>query len=195
MLFRLSFILTVVAYGIWFAVGIAHGLNLSVIYDVIRGSSDATYDIKDTYLATIPGVTTATEFGLAVIALGVPLGVATGWRGVRWQCLTVILLAFIRAFLNSERLAVTELLVPLVVSLTWMRPPTGRRVRRLTQAAPVLGLVFLYIFFASGHGRNSTPSVSPAFGHSLGYGSWGITRRRSTTERYYGGSGIHCRSD
>jgi hypothetical protein len=149
-LFRLSFILTIVAYGIWFAVGIAHGLNLSVIYDVIRGSSNATYDIRDAYLATIPGVTTATQFGLAVIALGVPLGVATGWRGVRWQCLTVILLALIRAFLNSERLAVTELLVPLVVSFTWLRPPTGRRARRLTQAAPVLGPVFLYIFFGAG---------------------------------------------
>jgi hypothetical protein len=150
MLFRLSFILTAVAYGIWFASAIAHGLSLSVVYDVIRRSSDATFDIRDAYLATIPGVTTATQFGLAVIALGVPLGAATGWRGVRWQCLAVILLAFVRAFLNSERLAVTELLVPLVVSFTWLRPPTGRRARRLTQAAPVLGLVFLYIFFGAG---------------------------------------------
>ena len=149
-LFRLSFILTVVAYGIWFAVGIAHGLSLSVIYDVIRGSSNATYDIRDTYLATIPGVTTATECGIAVIGLGIPLGVATGWRGVRWQCLTVIVLAFIRAFINSERLALTELLVTLVVSFTWLRPPMGRRARRLTQAAPALGLIFLYIFFAAG---------------------------------------------
>jgi hypothetical protein len=149
LLFRLSFILTMMAYGIWFAVGIQHGLRLGLIYDLIRGASGATYYLHDEYLPTIPGVTTATQFGLAVIALGVPLGAATGWRGVRWQCLTVFTLALVRAFINSERLAVIELLVPFVVSFVWLRPPTGRRARRLTQAAPVLGPVFLYVFFGA----------------------------------------------
>jgi hypothetical protein len=148
LLFRLSFILTVLAYGVWFAVGIKHGLRLSVISDAIRGAGGTTYDLRDD-LPTIPGVTTATQFGLAVIALGVPLGAATGWRSVRWQCLTVFALAFVRAFLRSERLAVIELLVPFIVSIIWLRPPVGRRTRRLAQAAPVLGPVFLYVFFGA----------------------------------------------
>ena len=191
LLFRLSFILTVVAYGIWFAVGIKHGLSLSVVYDVIRGTSGATHYLRDEYLPTIPGVTTATQFGLAVIALGVPLGVATGWRGVRWQCLTVFTLALIRAFLNSERLAVIELLVPLVVSFVWLRPPAGRRARRLTQATPVLGPVFLYVFFGAAEYFRSWSAFyanrESSFWTSLGYGSWGTTRLRSTTVRCYGG--------
>jgi hypothetical protein len=149
LLFRLSFILTIAAYGIWFAVGIQHGLRFGLIYDLIRNASGATHYLRDEYLPTIPGVTTATQFGIAVIALGVPLGAATGWRNVRWQCLTVFTLAFIRAFLNTERLAVIELLVPFVVSFIWLRPPTGRRARGLTQAAPVLGPVFLYFFFGA----------------------------------------------
>jgi hypothetical protein len=148
-LFGLSFILTVVAYAVWLAVGIKHGLRFSVISDVIRGSSGANYNIREEYLPTIPGVTTATQFGLAVIALGVPLGVATGWRGVRWRCLVVFALALVRAFLNSERLAVIELLVPFVISFVWLCPPASRRARGLTQAAPVLGPVFLYVFFGA----------------------------------------------
>jgi hypothetical protein len=148
-LFRLSFVLTLMAYGIWFAVAVQHGLRFGLIYDLIRGTSGETHYLHEEYLTTIPGVTTATQFGLAVIALGVPLGAATGWRGVRWQFAIVFTLAFIRAFLNSERLAVIELLVPFVVSFVWLRPPAGRRARRLTQAAPVLGPVFLYVFFAA----------------------------------------------
>jgi oligosaccharide repeat unit polymerase len=148
LLFRLSFILTVLAYGIWFAVGIKNGLNLSVVLDAIRGAADAT-NFRREYLATIPGVTTATQFGLAVIALGVPLGAATGWRAVRWQCLIVFALALVRAFLNSERLAVIELLVPFIVSFIWLRPATSRLLRLLTQSAPVVATMLLYFFFGA----------------------------------------------
>ena len=149
LLFTLSFLLTVLAYGVWFAVAIKNGLRPGVISEIIHGAHGATYDLRDEYLTTIPGVTTATQFGIAVIGLGVPLGVATGWRRVRWQCLIVFALALVRAFLNSERLAVIELLVPFVVSFIWLRPPKSQRGRKLTQAAPVLGPVFLYLFFGA----------------------------------------------
>ncbi len=148
-LFKVSFALTVLAYAVWFAVAVKNGLSLSVVSDVLRGANGATYDLRDEYLGTIPGVTTATEFGLAVIALGVPLGVATGWRGVRWPCLTVFGLAVIRAFLNSERLAAMELLVPFIVSFIWLRPPSQPRARKLTQAVPFFGPVLLYFVFGA----------------------------------------------
>jgi oligosaccharide repeat unit polymerase len=148
LLFRLSFILTLLAYGIWFAVGIKNGLNLSIIVDAIRGTADSTSFRKE-YLATIPGVTTATQFGLAVIALGVPLGAATGWRAVRWQCLIVFALALVRAFLNSERLAVIELLVPFIVSFVWLRPARSRPLRLLTQSAPIAASMLLFLFFGA----------------------------------------------
>ena len=86
LLFNVSFILTVLAYIIWFAVGIKNGLNLSLILGILHRASDAHYVLRKEYFKTIPGVTTGTQFGLTVIVLGVPLGVANGWRTVRWQC-------------------------------------------------------------------------------------------------------------
>jgi oligosaccharide repeat unit polymerase len=150
LMFTISFVLTVVAYAIWFAVGIKNGLNLGLIMDIIHRASDANYDLRKEYFKTIPGVTTATQFGLTVIVLGIPLGVARGWRTVRWQLLSVFVLGLVRALLNSERLAVIELLVPLVVSFIWLRPARGRLLRFLTRLAPILAAAFLYLFFAAG---------------------------------------------
>jgi uncharacterized membrane protein YeaQ/YmgE (transglycosylase-associated protein family) len=99
------------------------------------------------HLTTIPGVTTATQFGLTVVTLGVPLGIVDGWRTVRWQFLTVFALALTRCFLNQERLAVIELVVPLVVSVLGFRP-MGKRLHLLTQFGPVIGGVFLYLGFS-----------------------------------------------
>ena len=148
--FRISVALTIMAYIVWIGVALKNGLTLGVILDVIRGANDATYDMRDQYLPTIPGVTTATQFGVAAIALAVPLGVARGWRTVRWQCALVFLLALVRSFLNSERLALLELAVPFVVAALWLRPPVSRLLRSLTQAAPVLAVGLLYLLFGAG---------------------------------------------
>ncbi len=149
-LFRLSFILTIVAYIIWFAYSIKNGLTLNAVVEIMQGAKDTSYiTLRKEYLITIPGVTTGTQFGLAVIALGVPLGVTAGWRSVRWQIAIVFALAMVRAFLNSERLAVIELLVPFVVSWIWLRPQTTRLVRFLTLSAPVTAAALLYVFFGA----------------------------------------------
>ena len=149
LLFRLGFVLTVVGYLIWFVIGIKNGLNLHAILDIVHGAKDAKYNLRDEYFPTIPGVTTTTQFGLAVVVLGVPLGVATGWRGVRWRCVVLLFLAFARALLNSERLALIELLVPFIVSFIWLRPAKTRWGRVLIRFAPVVGATLLYLFFAA----------------------------------------------
>ena len=64
--------------------------------------------------------------------------------------LTVILLGLVRAFLNSERLAMIELLVPLVVSLIWVRPATSRLLRLLTRFAPIVAGVSLLLLWGRG---------------------------------------------
>ncbi len=148
LLFNLSFALTMSAYFIWFGVAIKNGLRPSAIYEVLHSSGGPTGTILDDHLETIPGVTTATQFGLAVIVLGVPLGVVAGWRRVRWQMLAVLSLGLVRSFLNSERLAIIELLVPFIVAFISFRPPRTRRARSLIQAAPLFGPVLLFFFFA-----------------------------------------------
>jgi oligosaccharide repeat unit polymerase len=147
-LFNLSFALTIIAYSIWFGVAIKNGLRPGVIFEVLHSSADAAGDAVNEHLKTIPGITTGTQFGLVVMALGVPLGAVIGWRRVRWQMLAVLGLAFIRSFLNSERLAIIELLVPFIVSFISFRPPRTRRVHRLVQAAPLFGPILLFFFFA-----------------------------------------------
>jgi hypothetical protein len=144
-LFKLSFALTIAAYGTWFFISIKNGLNMAVVLGIFRGAGG----IAGEHLPTIPGITTATQFGLAVITLGVPLGAAKGWRTVTWQCAIVIVLAFIRAVLNNERLAVIELMVPLVISFIWNRPAVSRLLRFWVQAAPFVGVIFLYLVFAT----------------------------------------------
>jgi oligosaccharide repeat unit polymerase len=147
LLFRISFVLTVVAYIIWYALAIKHGLSLSVILDLLQGRSHSDNDFGGEHLTTIPGVTTATQFGLTVVTLAVPLGIVSGWRTVKWQCLTVFALALTRSFLDQERLAVIELVVPLVVSFLGFRT-MSKRLRLLTQFGPVIGGVFLYLGFS-----------------------------------------------
>ncbi len=149
LLFRISFVLTVAAYIIWYALAIKHGLSLSVILDLLQGGSHSDNDFGGggEHLMTIPGVTTATQFGLTVVTLAVPLGIVSGWRTVKWQCLTVFALAVTRSFLDQERLAVIELVVPLVISFLGFRA-MGKRLRLLTQFGPVLGGVFLYLGFS-----------------------------------------------
>lgn len=148
LLFRISFVLTVLAYAVWLAVGVKNGLNLQVILDIVRGNSDSIYNVRAQYLPTIPGVTTGTQFGLAAIALAVPLGAAKGWRTVRWQCGIIILLSLLRALLNSERLAFIEVMAPFLVSIIWLSPVRSRRLRLLIQSGPVAGVTLLYVFFA-----------------------------------------------
>jgi len=148
MLFNLSFALTLVAYFIWFGIAIKNGLRPGVIFEILHSSAGATSDAVNEHLKTIPGVTTGTQFGLVVITLGVPLAAVIGWRRVRWQMLAVFGLAFIRSFLNSERLAIIELLVPFIVSFISFNPPRTRRRHRLIQATPVFGPIVLFLFFA-----------------------------------------------
>jgi oligosaccharide repeat unit polymerase len=147
-LFNLSFALTITAYLIWFGVAIKNGLRPSVIYQVLHSSTGTTGTVLEDHLQTIPGVTTATQFGLAVIVLGVPLGAVAGWRRVRWQMIAIFILALMRSFLNSERLAIIELLIPFIVAIVSFRPPKTRRAYRLIQAAPLFGPLVLLFFFA-----------------------------------------------
>ncbi len=149
LVFRVSFILTLLAYMVWFVLAVKNGLRLSILLNALHSSSVAVTDLRSQYLTTLPGITTATQFGIAVLILGVPLGVAQGWRSVRWQCGTVFALAVVRALVNSERLAFIELLVPFLVSSTWLRPAQRKVSRFLIRFAPLLGGVSLYLFFGA----------------------------------------------
>jgi hypothetical protein len=150
LLFNVSFWLCIIAYVIWVAVGISRGLGLSVLTSIFTGGSANIYVLK-TFLQTVPGITTCTQFGIAAVVLGCLIGSSVGWKIVRGKLVILFLLSLLRAFLYSERLAFLELAIPfLVLQLgergSWTR---SRSLRTLVRFAPILGGAAVYVVFTA----------------------------------------------
>ncbi|MDQ6707442.1 MAG: oligosaccharide repeat unit polymerase [Acidobacteriota bacterium] len=150
-LFRTGFFLCLTGYLIWIGSAIKLGLNVPILVKAITGQNNALETIKNHYLITLPGATSLVNFDVAVIVLGFLIGTAQGWRLVRKRCLAVFALAVLRAYLNMERLAVVELVVPFAVlflRLVYLElPRTKATVQRLIRFAPVIAPSALFCFF------------------------------------------------
>ncbi len=110
-LLETALLVSIGAYVAWFAMGIVRAGGLTPLYDIWR---DDPHRVKTELLTTIPGVTTLTQLAVAAIPLAIAFGL--GRRGSAIRILVVVVFAFavVRAVLFNERLAVIELLVPLV---------------------------------------------------------------------------------
>jgi hypothetical protein len=150
-LFNISAALCIVGYAIWLGLAVQRGITLTVISDIVKGEKGAMYDARFTYLPTVGGVTTLTQFGTAAGILGVLLGCRIGWKRVAPKLLAVFALAGARALLNSERFALLEIAVPMLVVYLRLRFVGARRVpsavRVLMAAAPLLGMGALFFLF------------------------------------------------
>ncbi|HEY3740742.1 MAG TPA: oligosaccharide repeat unit polymerase, partial [Bryobacteraceae bacterium] len=157
--FRICVGLSIAGYLAWGAVAVARGATLALAMGVLRGEKGAASQMKEVYLGTISGVTTLTQLGIVAIVLGVMIGVAQGWRKVRWPMTVLLMLAVVRALMNSERLAIIELAIPfLVLGLrlaVFESPRFTGRLRTLLRFVPlagaglVLGLFSLFEYFRS----------------------------------------------
>lgn len=152
-LFNLSFTLCVLGYALWLGLAVQRGITATIVLDILRGEKGAMYDARFTYLPTVGGVTTLTQFGTAVAILGFILGFRFGWRPVAPKLGFLFFLALSRALLNSERFALVELAVPMTVAALGLRylgasgvPP---RLRRLVAAAPLFGVAGLFVLFTT----------------------------------------------
>ncbi|MGA2183676.1 MAG: hypothetical protein ABSH47_11660 [Bryobacteraceae bacterium] len=158
-LFNACFWLTLVGYVAWAGAAVSRGANLTLALGVLRGDKGASYLMKEAYLGTISGVTTLTQLAMAAYVLAVLIGVAKGWRPVLPKCAVLFACTIVRALMNSERLAVMELLVPMVVVLVRLgimdSPRFAGRLWSLLRAAPALGYAGLIgIFGASEYFRS-----------------------------------------
>jgi hypothetical protein len=149
--FRLSVWLAVIGYLIWIGLAIQRGMTLTSAVGVLTGEKGAMYDARFTYLPTVGGVTTLTEFGSAAAIFGAILGTNTGWAMVRSRLGLILGLAVLRALLNSERFAIIELVVPFLVAAVpaWYlgSRPLSKRTRILIAVAPLIGMVALLFVF------------------------------------------------
>ena len=143
------FWLTVTGYGAFALAATARGLTLSALVSALVSQDNYQSAFKQ-QLAPIPGVTTLTQVGVAYVVVAAML------LSVRWSRQTaqrlgvVIVLAVVRAFLNTERLALLELAVPLVVVAAvaaYRRRSSG--LGRSMPLAPALLLPLLIVIFGA----------------------------------------------
>ncbi len=132
------FWLTAVGYAAFAVAAAARGLSLQALVQAFVAQDNYSSQFRE-QLAPVPGVTTLTQCGLAYVVMAGVLLVH------RWDARTarrlgvVVLLALVRSFVNTERLALLELAVPLVVVLAVAVRRSGPpAVRRAVVLAPVL---------------------------------------------------------
>jgi hypothetical protein len=151
-LYRVAIALALFGYLVWGGVAISRGLSWQIVTDGLAGKPGAIYLIRHTYLLNIAGITTCTQFGVAAAVLGSLLAAQTGWRKI-WKSLSVLFaLAVLRALLNTERLAILELavpMVPVIATLVLGRRAGQRRWLRLAiLGAPVAAIGGVFLLFA-----------------------------------------------
>ncbi|HEY1757177.1 MAG TPA: O-antigen polymerase [Bryobacteraceae bacterium] len=178
MLYRVATGLALFGYAVWIAIALSNGMNWQVVMDVVRSKPGAAYLVRSKYLVSAAGITTCTQFGVASAVLGSLLAARTGWRKI-WKSLSLLFaLGIARAVLNTERLAVLELIVPMVpviVTLVLGRQASrSGRVRRVIAWAPLAGISALFFVFAGfEYGRSWTTYYS---GGSVSFWTFAVSR-------------------
>lgn len=141
--YRLLFVLAIVGYGIWFLSAYQQGVSLSTLQSVLSRQDGAISDLKSN-ARPIGGITTLTQFGPLVVAIGAilaRLGEARRWYRV------FLVLAAVRTIFYAERLALIEIVLPLVV-LAIFTAPAGSRLARLSPGAPLVLIPGLWALFS-----------------------------------------------
>jgi hypothetical protein len=148
-----TFRATLFGYAALAAIGLARGVSPATL--VISLATFSTSDgIKNSF-APIAGVSSFTQIGIVhVVVAGLLLRRRQEARGsladrrLRRRLVVVLVLALLRSFLLSERLAILELAVPLlaILVLRWSVDPRGW-VRRNCRLAPVVLLPLLLAVF------------------------------------------------
>ena len=144
-LMMLLLVPTVLAYAVWFGPVFARPELL------LEGARGERPEIRDD-IATVKGVTTFTQFGLAyVIAYAIKAGTqARAITRIETAGLALVfMLAAFRAFAWAERLAVLELLVCFTVTRLATVQITTQRQWRLARIVPAVAPFLLYGMFTA----------------------------------------------
>lgn len=145
------FIPTMLGYLVWLGNAASHGFHFSAVGRLYAGTQSA--ETTKAQLKTVAGVTTMTQFGIALVVIAAILW-PKATKDVKIMTVIVLLLGLLRAYVASERLAVYELAVPMGVVIA-ARAYTGpgtpaerRRRRRIVRMLPVVALPLLILTFA-----------------------------------------------
>ncbi len=143
----LLFLLTIIGYAAW---SFMLAQQPDLVVGLILGSAGAPFKIKAT-VDTVPGVTTLTQVGILYLAVYSRVRLLFGKSAfpVRysWYAYIIIVLGLLRSIIWSERLALIELLIPLVVVYFSFSNSARFLVSFVKRLGPVLGIGAIYLYF------------------------------------------------
>lgn len=148
--------LTLFGYLVWFSYSVVNAGGLgqiaTIVQDLLFGA-DAGYSdyVKEEFFKTIPGVTTIAQLGILYVTVEAILWVKDGSqrRMAILRFSAIAALTMTRVILNSERLSLIELAIPIAVVAAGGLYAGGVR-KKLLQIAPILAGLAVMILFAVG---------------------------------------------
>lgn len=132
--------ISVVSYVGWALVALARGLSPAAIAEAFSGDPGALSELKESVLSPVAGLSTSSQFA----GLGIGLAFMAHRSGRRMErstvrlVIVVVTFAVCRSFLYAERLALLEVLLP-VVAVTVLGP-RGRATGAPSRRAAVLAI-------------------------------------------------------
>lgn len=149
--YRLMVVLTLLGYAAWLMIGVLRGVRPADLTAVIEGRPLASYDLK-MLMEPVAGVTTLTQLAPIAGALAGILAVRGEAGAIRRSAAVLLVLAALRAYFLSERLAILEFVLPALVAflVAMRRTGTGRSTRFLRSWFPVvyvLGAAAMFLAF------------------------------------------------
>ena len=146
---RVLFWLTIVGYVAFGASGAARGVRPADIVNALANQDNYSADLKGQF-GGIAGLTTLTQCGIAFTVVAVHLLARKRDGRLLAQVLLVVVLALLRSYINSERLALIEVCVPAVVVVAMAARRSRSRARRvLARTAPLVLTPLLLLLFAA----------------------------------------------
>ncbi|WP_171110357.1 MULTISPECIES: O-antigen polymerase [Streptomyces] len=131
---RLLIVLTFAGYAAWLLIGVVRGLHLAQLFAVVRLEAGAIVEVKR-LLTPVAGVTTQVQFGPLAAACLMVHQRATGKN--HYVAITMLLLlATVRALIHAERLALLEVITPMIVLAAVLAPRPRTRIRLPSPSRP-----------------------------------------------------------
>lgn len=142
------FWLTIAGYVAFAATGASRGVTVGQVLDLLLSQNAYEGNLKDEF-AGVAGITTLTQCGIAFVVVAAYALLHGRDRRLLLQLGVVLLLSLVRSFVNSERLALIEVAVPLVAVVAMAARHSAVPARRLAaRAAPVVLAPLLLAVFA-----------------------------------------------
>jgi len=178
--------IAVVSYLGWFAVGMARAGGPTKLLDAWLSNP---FYVKTQLLRTVPGLTTLTQLAVAAIPLAFAFGLLGRRTRARQLAIALFLLAGARALIFSERLAMLELVVPLIYLVLSRRTATVPKavlwgLGLIAAVVVVFGVTELRRTYAYTHNASPERVTTRFLGYyltSIDNGSDVIDRHRAAT--------------